>query len=220
MYRIGILSRPGRNLAIASTELHKSPFFLVKSYTNAFRAARALKEQEYDALVMICEEFLGTQVEVVNQIKNRFPELPLVIVAYHTDFELKGSVVNFKKTIVLDAKSEMQDVPGVLIKMLNNQPVFNRFSKRFKTSQSASLHNNHTQSIHPSWLFNLASKGAQLRVFGKNLKQGEIVNLKIFLPQLNKEHQVQGVVVWASETKHENEGTLKNAQMVGMQFLK
>ncbi len=220
MFRIGILARPGRELTIARTEVHRNPFFHVKSYTNAFRAAQALKEQEYDALVMICDEFSTTQTEVVSQIKNRFPDLPLVILTTYSDFGLKSHIVKFPKTIVLDAKSEMKDTPGVLIKMLNNQAVHNRNTKRYKTNQSASLHSATSQDIHPSWLFNLATNGAQLRVFGKDVRKGDKVNLKIFLPELKKEHQVEGVVIWASKNKHETDGGLKNSQMVGVRFLR
>lgn len=216
MYKIGVLARPGRDLIIARTEIHKNHLFEVKAYTNAFRAAQGLKTQEYSALVMVADKFGSTQAEIVHQIKKRFPELPLVVVTDGPDFDLKQQVIKYQKAIVLDAKTEMRDVPGVLAKMLKNLPVVVRDKQRYRTSQQASLRDSQT-TIYPSWLFNLGPTGAQLRVFGKNLKKGEQVRLNVFLPSLNKEHQVMGEVVWINADRVD-EG--KTSQMVGVRFLR
>ncbi len=216
MFKIGVLARPGRDLVLARTEIHKNHLFEVKSYTNAFRAAQGLKSQEYSALVMVADTFGSTQAEIVHQIKKRFPELPLVVVTDGPDFDLKQQVVKYKKAIVLDAKTEMRDIPGVLAKMLKNLPVVVRDNQRYRTSHQVSLHNSDS-GICPSWLFNLGTKGAQLRVFGKSLKKGDQVNMQVFLPLLNKEHQVLGEVVWSVADRADEK---KTAQMVGVRFLK
>src|SRR5690606_29346118 len=109
MYKIGILARPGRDLILARTEIHKNQLFEVISYTNAFRAAQGLKSREYDALVMVADRFGHIQVEIVHQIKKRFPNLPLVVVTDGAHLDLKQRVMNYKKAMILDAATEMRD---------------------------------------------------------------------------------------------------------------
>jgi hypothetical protein len=217
MYKIGILSKEGRSLTITRAEIAKSPFFEPLIYVNSLKFVKALKQNALQALVILTEEFRPNHINIMRQVKTHFPNTPIVIVTEKFDQKYKIQLVDFKKTILINFKYELQDLNGILLKLINNLHVIPRLASRFPAAQMARVQIDRDK-VHSAWVLNLAQDGACFRVFNKRLHLGDKIRIEIPLPDLKKTHIIQGKIVWEKLEKLKNDVT-SNSQMVGIQFV-
>lgn len=217
MYQIGILSKPGRSLTVIRSEINKGPFFEPRVYTRSFNFVQALKNNKFDAFVVLCDEFKPQNLKVVEQIKSYFPNLPVLIVAEQCTSELKIKITDYKKAIILNTSTEAKDIRGILLKMINNFHVIPRLAQRYQTAQTAKIQVADSKA-HTAWVVNLAQDGACFRVFTPSFQKGDKIRIEVPLPQLQKTHVLVGEVMWEKLEKMPNEAYAR-AQKIGVRFV-
>ncbi len=217
MYQIGILSKPGRTLTVIRSEVNKGPFFEPRVYTRSLNFVHALKNNKFDAFVVVCDEFKPQNLKVIEQIKHYFPHMPIIIVAEQCSPELKIKITNYKKSIILNALTEAKDIRGILLKMINNFHVLPRLAQRYQTAQSAKIKMSDSK-MHTAWVVNLAQDGACFRVFTPTFQKGDKIRIEVPLPQLQKTHILTAEVMWEKLEKMPNEAHAR-AQKIGVRFL-
>ncbi len=217
MYKIGILSRPGKVLNCIHSEIVKSPFFKVDIYIDSSHFVRALKANKLDALVMITEEFRPNHVQIIREVKKYFPKTPVVVMTEKCERSYKISLVDFRKTILLSFQEEAKDINGILFKLIHNLHVIPRLASRYTTEQMAriSIDNEKTSA---AWIVNLAQDGACFRIFNHKFQKGHHVRIEVPLADLKKTHVLRGKIVWEKIERLKNHKA-SNSQMIGIQFL-
>lgn len=217
MYQIGILAKRGKPLNSVYSELKKSQFFTPHVFVDSFSLVRALKENSFNALVILTDEFKPSHIKIIQQVKKRFHDLPVLVVTEKPSVAAKIKLNDFKKTILLSLNAEIKDMNGVLLKFINNMHVIPRLASRYRTAQPARFKVEALRT-HSAFMLDLAADGACFRLFNKKLNKGDKVNIEVPLPDLKKTHVVQGEVVWEKIEKLKNEATA-SSQRVGIRFL-
>lgn len=216
MYQIGILSKSGSALTKVRSAVSKSQFLEPRVFTNANEFIGALKNNNFKAFVLNNDEFKDSHIKVIQQIKKFFPTLPIIIVVEKAYPELKAELAKFKKCILLNISTELQDITGVLMKLIHNVKVSPRYSNRYKTAQSARVKLG-SDTTHSAWIINLAQDGACFRVFNHKFKKGDTIRIEIPLPQLKKTHIIMGKIVWEKPDRINSEFT-SFSQKIGIHF--
>lgn len=217
MYHIGILAKQGRTLNSVYSELKKSQFCKPDVFTDSFSLVKALKDNSFHALIILTDEFKPSHIRIIQQIKKRFNNLPVMVVTEKPSIAAKIKLVDFKKTILLNLSTEMKDMNGIVIKMINDQHVIPRLANRYRTAQPARFKVEAART-HSAFMLDIARDGACFRLFNKKLNKGDQVQIEVPLPDLKKTHIVQGEVVWEKIEKLKNEATA-SSQKVGIRFL-
>lgn len=217
MYHIGILSKQGKPLNIAYNEIRKSPFFKPKVFTDSFSLVKALKNGAFDALIILTDEFKPSHIKIIQQVKKRFNELPVMVITEKPSLAAKIKLVDYHKTILLNLGTETKDINGIIIKLINDMHVIPRLSNRYKTAQPARF-KIEAGRTHSAYMLDVAKDGACFRIFNKHLSKGQKVRIEVPLSDLKKTHMVQGLVVWQKLEKLKNE-PVATSQKVGIRFL-
>lgn len=217
MYQIGILAKQGKTLNSVYSELKKSQFCKPEVFTDSFSLVRALKEDSFHGLVILTDEFKPSHIKIIQQIKTRFKNLPILVATEKPNISAKIKLVDFKKTILLNLTTEMKDMNGIVIKLINNMHVIPRLANRYRTAQPARFKVESTRT-HSAFMLDIARDGACFRLFNKQLRRGDQIQIEVPLPDLRKTHIVQGEVVWEKVEKLKNEATA-SSQKVGVRFL-
>ncbi len=68
MYKIGIISKPGRELTTVRAELSPYGYFSIDTFTDAPNAVSILKTQTLNSLVIILESFTLKQLDLVRKL--------------------------------------------------------------------------------------------------------------------------------------------------------
>ncbi len=217
MYQIGILAKQGKALNITLGEVKRSTYFNPTVFNDSFSVVRALKNNVFDAFVIVTDEFKPSHMKVIKQVKNHFKELPVIVVTENPNQRAKIHLVDHRKTMLLNLYSEIKDINGIIVKLIHNIHVIPRLASRHKTAQPARFKVEPTRS-HSAFMLDLANDGACFRLFNKRLKRGDKVLIEVPLPDLKKTHVVQGEIVWEQLEKLKNEATA-SSQRVGVRFL-
>lgn len=216
MYQIGILSKAGASLTRVRSYISKSPLLDPKAFVNSNDFMLSLKQNNFKAFVLNNDEFKESHIKIIYQIKKYFPDLPIIIVAEKTYPGLKSQLAKQNKCILLNYQTELQDINGILMKMINNHTVSPRLCNRYKTAQPAKLKLG-DQPAYSAWILNLAQDGACFRVFHHKFKKGDMIRVEVPLPQLKKTHVIQGKIVWEKADKINTEYT-SFSQRIGIHF--
>jgi len=217
MYQIGILAKQNRALNITLNEIKRSTYFNPTVFNDSFSVVRALKSNSFDAFVVVTDEFRQSHIKVIKQIKERFRELPVIVITENPNQRAKIHLVDHKKTILLNLYTEIKDINGIMVKLIHNIHVIPRLASRHRTAQPARFKIEPTRT-HSAFMLDLAPDGACFRLFNKRLKRGDHVLIEVPLPDLKKTHVVQGEIVWEKLEKLKNEATA-SSQKVGVRFL-
>jgi hypothetical protein len=217
MYHIGILAKQGKALNITFNEIRKSPFFKPQVFTDSFSLVKSLKNNDFDALIILTDEFKPSHIRIIQQVKRRFVELPVMVITEKPSLAAKIKLVDYKKTILLNLGTETKDINGIVIKLINDMHVIPRLANRYKTAQPARF-KVEAERTHTAYMLDVARDGACFRVFNKHFKKGDKINIEVPLPDLKKTHCVKGLVVWEKLEKLKNEPTA-SSQRVGIRFL-
>lgn len=217
MYQIGILSKPGKTLNTVYSELKKSQFCKPEIFTDSFSMVKALKNDYFNALIILTEDFKPSHIKIIQQIKSRFSKLPILVVTKKPSVAAKIKLVDYKKTILLNLATEIKDMNGIVIKMINDMHVIPRLANRYRTAQPARFKVESTRT-HSAYMLDLARDGACFRLFNKRLAKGDQIQIEVPLPDLKKTHFVQGEVVWEKLEKLKNEASA-SSQKVGIRFI-
>lgn len=217
MYHIGILAKQSRSLNLAYSEIKKSTFFRPEIFLDSFSVVKALKNDSFDAFLILTDEFKPSHIRIIQQVKKRFPDLPVIVVTEQPSVAAKIKLVDFKKTILLNLTTEIKDMNGIILKLINNVHVIPRLASRYKTAQPARFKIEEAR-IHSAFMLDIARDGACFRLFNKRVNKGDEIQIEVPLPDLKKTHIVQGKVVWEKMEKLKNEATA-SSQKVGVRFL-
>ncbi len=222
MYRIGIIAQPGKGLASLHSLLHQAPRFETSTFTQPWRAAHALQKQKFDALVFHSER-TGIELETLHQrIRKLYPIKPIAYVLNFSkdqDWNLPGTDTN---SLLLDYTSELQDLPGVLQKLIVGQPIHHRACRRFLTAQNATVVATDDQRIGAR-LLNLGLRGAQVRVFNHSINKGDVVYLEVMTAPAARQRSVQATVAWSRMDKtsggaNKSSNSKSAIYLVGLEF--
>lgn len=217
MYQIGILAKPNKALNITLSEIKKSTYFHPTVFNDSFSVVRALKNNSFDAFVVITDEFRPSHMKVINQVKSRFKELPIIVVTENPNQRAKIHLVDQRKTILLNLYTEIKDINGIVVKLIHNIHVIPRLASRHRTAHPARFKID-ADRTHSAFMLDLANDGACFRLFNKRLKKGDQVVIEVPLPDLKKTHVVRGEIVWEQLEKLKNEAAA-SSQKVGVRFL-
>jgi hypothetical protein len=217
MYHIGILAKQGKSLNITYNEIRKSPFFKPHVFTDSFSLVKSLKINAFQALIILTDEFKPSHIRIIQQVKKRFRELPVMVITEKPSLAAKMKLVDYKKTILLNIGTETKDISGIIIKLINDMHVIPRLANRYKTAQPARF-KVESDRTHSAFMLDVARDGACFRVFNKRFKAGDKISIEVPLPDLKKTHHVRGLVVWEKLEKLKNEATA-SSQKVGIRFL-
>jgi hypothetical protein len=217
MYHIGILSKPGKPLNLTFNEIRKSPFFKPQVYHDSFSFVKSLKVNAFHALIILTDEFKPSHIRIIQQIKKRFKDLPVVVITEKPSIAAKIKLVDYKKTILLNLGTETKDINGIIIKLINDMNVIPRLANRYKTAQPARF-KVEPHRTHSAYMLDVARDGACFRVFNKIFSKGDKITIEVPLPDLKKTHFVQGLVIWEKAEKLKNEA-IASSQKVGIRFL-
>jgi hypothetical protein len=215
MYQIGIISQPSRSLILIQSVLHQAKGFETSTFTQPWRAAHALQKHRFDALVFHSEK-TGVNLDVLNRrIRKIYPQNPIAYIVTHD----KGQELRLPKddasAVVIDYETETYDAPGIIEKLMSGASVFNRSTRRFATAQNAVVVSG-AEDRSGARLINLGLRGAQLRVFGRDLRKGDKVQLQVSLGSLNRQRMVSARVIW---TLQDNQaGSNSTPLRVGLEF--
>lgn len=218
MYQIGILSKPGRSLALVRGQISKNPELNGRTYTSTLNFIRSFKKHNFDALVIVCEVFKLENMQVINQIKSQFPDVPIAVVADRCSYETKTQFVYVDKATLLDRRDDLPDIGGILLKMIQDQAVRPRRLTRHPVDQKAVLRWIGKDRKLSAQTVNMTEKGACFSITDPTFKKGEKISIEICLPQLNKSHLLNGEIVW--ENIEKGKGRFgSDLQKIGVKFL-
>lgn len=195
MYQIGIISQPSRSLILIQSILHQAKGFETSTFTQPWRAAHALQKHSFDALVFHSEK-TGVNLDVLNRrIRKIYPQRPVAYIVTHEKGQELRLPKNDNSAVVIDFATELYDAAGIIEKMMNGSAVFHRSTRRFVTAQNAVVVSEDAQRSGAR-LINLGLRGAQLRVFGRDLKKGDQVQLEVPISSMNRQRIVPARVIW------------------------
>lgn len=217
MYHIGILAKQGRSLNLTYKEIKKSVFLNPEIFPDSFSAVKALKGNSFHAFLILTDVFKPSHIKIIQQVKKRFKDLPVLVVTEQPSIAAKIKLVDFKKTILLNLTTEIKDMNGIIIKLINNVHVIPRLANRYKTAQPARFRIEDTR-MHSAFMLDIARDGACFRLFNKRVNKGDEIQIEVPLPDLKKTHIVQGKVVWERTEKLKDEAAA-SSQKIGVRFL-
>lgn len=218
MYQIGIISKPGRELFRVRAELGRHGFYTLHTYTDALSSVQSLKSRELSAVVVILPQFSEEQMALVDKLRSFRTNLPLMFLSEAPLPEVQEKVRAVGNAILVSYDTDIQDLSGLLMKIIKGHKVYNRNYRRSRALQSASLMVGQTQNLVHSCVLDLAGGGVRLRAFAHELKVGEKVKLKIPLSFLKKSYEVTAEVVWARLEKATDDRPT-TSQLTGLRFL-
>lgn len=217
MFQIGIISKPGRELFRVRAELSRNGYYTLHTYTDALSSVQSLQQGELSAVVVVLPKFSEDQLALVSKLRALQPRLPLVFLSEAPQPEIQDKVRAVGNAILVSYGTDLQDLSGLLLKVINGQKVHNRSYRRSRALQSASLLVGSAQSLVHSCVLDLAGGGVRVRAFAHELKVGDRVKLKIPLSFLKKTYEVTAEVVWAHLEKSEERST--PSQLTGLKFI-
>lgn len=217
MYRIGIISKPNRDLFQVRAELGKYTSFKIEGYTDAPNAVSVLREKSLNGLVVIVEEFTEKSLGLVTKIRQLHANLPIVFVANKLSEDNQKKARKLSAVIAIRSESELTDIIGIMNRMIRGQKVFNRVDKRQKTMQIATVEFNGREHDR-GCILDLASHGARLRSFKLGYKRGDKLRITIPLSFLRKSYRVEAEIVWAYTEPVTNSHPTESS-LLGLKFI-
>lgn len=217
MYRIGIISKPSRDLFRVRAELGRNTSFKIEGYTDAPNAVSVLKENSLQGLVVIVEEFTEKSLGLVNKIRQLHSNLPVIFVANKLTEENQKKALKWPSVIAVHGDTELSDINGIMNRMIRGQKVYNRIDKRQKTMQIATVEVQ-GQEYDRGCILDLASKGARLRSFKLGYKRGDKLRITIPLSFLRKSYKVEAEVVWSYTEPITNTHPTESS-LLGLKFI-
>lgn len=218
MYKIGIISKPGRELTTIRAELSPCGFFQIDTFTDAPNAVSVLKARSLSSLVIILDTFSLKQLELVRKIRHFHPMLPMAFMARHMDFEAQKQALRIPGVIALSSQIDVSDLKGILVRMINGKSVQNRSDRRQLTMQTASIGLSEKDLLESGCLLDLASSGARLRTFKNEYVRGDKIKLKIPLAFMRKTYEVSAEVMWAKNEQISDTHPSKS-RLLGLKFI-
>lgn len=218
MYQIGIISKPGRELFRVRAELGKAGLYTLHTFTDAVTSIQSLRKGTLDAVAVILPQFGREQMTLVSKLRSFQPQLPLLFLSEMPHPEVQAQVLDVGRAILVSYESDLNDLPGLLSKLIRQVPVRNRSHRRSRALQTASLTVEGSESKVHSCVLDLAGGGARLRAFAHDLKVGQMVKLQIPLSFLKKSYEVTAEVVWAVQEKT-SEDRPTASQLSGLRFV-
>ena len=158
-----------------------------------------------------------SQLDIVIRFRMKFPNIPLIITTSNGSAEAVEILRSVNDVRVLDFKTEIKSLPGLMFKMLNGTSNYHRVQKRFPTKQAAKIVRSRNETDE-AVVLDLSKGGAKARSFSvKPLKIGDRVELEVDLSRLGKKYVMDAKVVW--EEKETATTSDKYNQIVGLQFI-
>lgn len=203
MYQIGIVGKPTRKRFQIVNQLEGSQTFRVRLFSDMQEAKKYLKGEFLSGLILIEETLEDDLIETMDEIIHENQDLAVLCVLSSLTLEQKNDFLtyNIQGASLLDFNRELEDLKGVVRRMLSGDRPVLRSHYRHSVSTRATLISERSRSIQRIQLVDLSKGGLQARLLDvKQLKKGDRVQIQVPFEQKNGHHLVIGRVAWINES--------------------
>lgn len=216
MYQIGIISQPCQALVSIQAALLEAGSFTTSTLTQPWRAAHAMREHNFHALLVLVENDSVDLNALSLRLRDLFSGKPIVFLLPSGVREKYQTYSKQTKIYLLNKETELPDLAGILEKAIAGGTVAHRNYLRYATAQNISLISE-VEGRGSGRLINLGFEGAQVRVFKSQLKVGDKVRLHVYLPALKRDYLILAKVAWLKKEKDSSHYGSSPVR-VGLQF--
>ena len=218
MYQIGIVSKNSKRLLQIQSELDQSFVLKPKVQLWADQVIDGLQAKSLDGLIIALNTIGPSQVRLIEQFRDAFEGLPLIVMGEMIGPSALKSIENLAPNIVVKHAGDVDQVPGIMEKLLNGKAVKPREHPRYTVATAVSIQSRDKKEVlvGSGRLMNLGVGGGRVRIFGRKFKVGEkcYVEVPTNIAGFSKRMPVE--IVW---TKDEAPlGSSSDSQLIGLQF--
>ncbi len=182
-----------------------------KKETEDLIASRAIHLIVYEA-----KEFLAKDLQFTKDLRNSGYSYPILSIADSIGIEEIAVMLEKNKTYILEKPFEFKALAGLCRKLMTLRQVPQQRHRRFKTNQRTLVETYLSGEAVDSHMFNLSVGGAYFE-FAKRpaVGVGDIVRMKITLPDVEREYAVNGRIIWTT-----HKGMHSGGHGCGVMFVK
>ncbi len=210
-----MVSRHNRYLLKVQAELSSDFELQSQIFLRSEQALKHLENQKIDAFVL-CFEMMGMpQVQIVKTLLEIYPNLPIVVLSNNFGPSARRVLMGYSK-VFLKNFTQLEEMPGIVKKMLRNKKVKERAYLRYQVETLISVNGNGVYKTGRA--LDISSGGLRARAFDSNIREGDLVQLEFSTSSGLSCRQVQGRVIWV-RSENNTEPRSMRSQTLGIQFM-
>jgi Tfp pilus assembly protein PilZ len=192
------------------------PYEVMMSF-NTRDTEDALTSKSIQALFFNAASFESEDFVFVREMRSLGFSQPILVIASGQQKESILHMTDKYKLHFLEKPYEMKALRGISRKLLLQKNIHQQVHRRFGTNQQIEVEVLATGSRANSHMFNLSKGGAYCEFADRptDLTLGDIVRLKIGLPDIDRHHTINARTMWTTR-----KGTYSGGHGVGFKFLR
>lgn len=175
-----------------------------------------LREKPTHLLLLQTGAPIAKDIQYVQSIRQHGYQYPILLITESLG-NLEFDVFSEKyKAFFLERPFELRALKGLARKLIVDKSIAQQIYRRYRTQQPALIESILSNEKMESKMYNLSVGGAYFELPRKpELRVGDLMRVKIPLQDVNRHHQINGRVVWATHKGHSGGGF-----GIGVRFMK
>lgn len=167
-------------------------------------------------LILQTGSVMDQDIQYVQNIRQSGFQNPILLITEAIGNHSPTVLAEKYKAFFLERPFELRNLKGLARKLMVNKSTLQQIHRRHLTNQTATVESFTSTERILSKMFNLSVGGAYFEFSKRPLfNVGELMKVKVNLPDLEREHQINGRVVWTTHKGHVSGG-----YGVGIRFVK
>lgn len=196
MYQIGYIAQFEDDSDKFMSIMNRFRHLVPQRIMNTFQAEEYFTLGKIQALVLFLPELHDQAILLGKRLRSLLPDIPLIFIFNKIDKKSSQSspILN---TAFLDKNYEIDDIAGVLIKLLFRKDIPLRSSRRIKGNYEARIHSDDSQ-IHTT-LINISSGGAALKVIDPRIYESHDFKLHLISKESKRHYFFDCEIAWKNQ---------------------
>jgi hypothetical protein len=215
MYQIGIVSKKSHLLvqvqALLGKDFELNPHVFLKAEALMDR----LEAKNLDGVILSFPMFGPAQKKIVDGALTLYPKLPILVIAETVGPSARRQMKSIGAHVFLKEMGRLDEVPGIMKKLIRNKPICSRNHERFVAQQNASVKTE--GGLYAGRVVNLGRGGLMVKTFRSNVETNSLVKVEVPGVIPGSSRVVSGEVVWIQEDLHNHNRTA--TQVLGIRFI-